>query len=1222
MDGKDPTDPSNPGGTNPGDDDNDDGGSDEWKLVMDFDGNVWDDGVEDSNNGIKERTEHGIEKVLVKIYRVDKNGNKLGQVYQKYTDASGNYEFENIMRGMYYVEFEYDGQTYKTTKLLASGSLADYSVSSSKKKYYNNSMVEETRVERQNFNNKFEEITGNNSAYGSSGKINLEYTSSNGKSKLQTLRDGYVKDEFKLVARSSSSGIYYPISNKVVINGTNWIKITDINDVNMGLAERLQTDENLKVDVYESTFSIKDTRQSFIHSGRNIRDINSNRWVEEYVQYVNRADYNWKWDEGLGNIWGSPADCELEAYVDYMIVIRNSGEKDFVRISELADYYDKSYEYSSQYRDFDLTSWAVIKEDDPTESLPADASQIIKVEWKENSKYDGVTNPYSDYYNKMYTNSLEQLQLKKGQYLELHIIFRVLKDDDRNILLDQTGEGKKNLAEINGYKTYYISDGSIAGLVDSDSKPGNLNPLNNRNTFEDDEDRAPNYKLKLDDSGSNSGEDGDGSGGTGGNHGDGEDNVNKDEDGDIVGYGNVVEGNVWEDLRTGEYVQQLVNNQVVGDGIRQKEEPLVNNVRIDLIEIFENKTTGYKMERIVDSQNTRLLLSLSNENKLDGGYRFGELPTGKYKVQFTYGTEEQLTDNLKYNGQDFQGIRTEDIYKDEDAKRTYDNIEIIINLDVSNSMTGEKINKVKSSAIELIDKLSQKMQGIKFGVVQFRNDANVVVSPTGDANKAKDAINKMSASGETAIAKGIEKAINSYSKDIDKKIMILLTDGKETINNNEDVIRQIENATDKNDIELITLLTDEAKQIFGTEEYPRRGQLYLLSNNNNNIEDLITNTIYEEVLELSIIRKDRSSGKDIQGDENTPGTRMYNMAKYKVMGINNAEELNIDRINTLQGNERKQAIKKLADSTYMTAITEPLEFKANNVGKSKIEQINLGLRERPKVELTLESEIQTIKVTLSDGTVIIDTEKGVSKNVMGIGKKGLPISVYLDEEIMHGANVTIKYKIRITNTGEIDRLSNYIDGGDESTIPTIATVVYNYTNKNALYKTDTDNDIWYEITEQEAKNNINSQVLENIRDGDKKIYKTNELSVKLYPIGSVELGKGQSNYIEVISVMSKVISPQDSTETLAFDSAIEIIQRQNDAGRRSYTSIPGNYIIGSKVGEPDSTENSRVVITKPLGANMSLRYISMVLIVLVIGFIIVFVLKIKDKKGKKPIIYK
>ena len=104
--------------------------------------------------------------------------------------------------------------------------------------------------------------------------------------------------------------------------------------------------------------------------------------------------------------------------------------------------------------------------------------------------------------------------------------------------------------------------------------------------------------------------------------------------------------------------------------------------------------------------------------------------------------------------------------------------------------------------------------------------------------------------------------------------------------------------------------------------------------------------------------------------------------------------------------------------------------------------------------------------------------------------------------------------------------------------------------------------------------------------------------------------------------MSKVISPQDSTETLAFDSAIEIIQRQNDAGRRSYTSIPGNYIIGSKVGEPDSTENSRVVITKPLGANMSLRYISMVLAVLSLVLIIILVIKFKLDKSKKPIIYK
>ena len=1224
-DGDDDKDPTDPGGDDdddgnkPGDDD---GGSDEWKLVMDFSGNVWDDGIEDRNNGIKETSEHGLEKILVKIYRVDKDGNRLGQTYETYTDTSGNYKFENIMRGMYYIEFEYDGQTYMTTKLLVSGNIQDYNVTYSGSKYHDNSMVLETKNERQSFNNKFEEIAGNNSAYGSNGKIDLEYISENGKSDLQTLRDGYVKDEFKLYARSSASNIYYPISKKIIINGEVYIKITDINDVNMGLAERLQTDENLKVDVYESTFSIKDSVKSFIHSARNIRDINSNRWVDEYVQYINKADYDWRWDEGLSDIWESPAESELEAYVDYIIVIRNSGEKDFVRISELADYYDKSYEYSSQYRDLDLTSWAVIKEDDPTEDKPADSSEIIKVEWNENSKYEGVDNPYSDYYNKMYTNSLEQLQLKKGQYIELHIIFRVLKDENRNILLDQTGEGKKNLAEVNGYKTYYISDGSIAGLVDSDSKPGNLNPLNDRSTFEDDEDRAPNYKLKLDGSdGNDSGEDGDGDDGIGGNHGDGEDNVNKDEDGNIVGYGNVIEGNVWEDLRTGEYVQQLINNQVVGDGLRQKDEPLINNIKIDLIEMFENKETGYKMERIADTQTTRLVLSLSNESKLDGGYRFDELPTGKYKVQYTYGTEEQLNQNLKYNGQDFQGVKTDDIYKDSNTQNNYDNVEIMLNIDVSNSMTGEKIDNVKQSSIKLIENLYERLPGIKIGIVQFRNEANILVSPSNDVEQVRQAIQNMSASGETAIAQGIEKTIESYSEDIDKKIMIILTDGKETVDNNEDVIRQIENSTDQNDIDLITLLTEESKQIFGTEEHPRRGELYLLSNNNN-IEDLITNTIYKEVLELSIVKKDRSFGKDVQGDENTPGTRIYNMNKYKIMGISNAEILNVERVSKLQGNDKIAAIKHIADTTYMVALTDPIQIQANNTGASKIEQINLALRERPRVELTLESEIQTIKVTLSDGTVLIDTQKGVSKNVMGANKKGVPVSIYMDEEIMHGANITIEYKIRITNTGEIDRLSNYIDNGDDSTIPTRATIVYNYTNKNALFKTDTGNEFWYEITQEEAKNNINEQVLESIKDGDKKIYRTNGLDVELYPANSIELQEGGKNYIEVISVMSKVISPQDTTETLSFDSMLEIIQRYNEAGRRSYTSIPGNYVVGSGITEPDSTENSRVVITKPLGANLSLKYICIALAVLSLILIIILVIKFKLDKSKKPIIYK
>ncbi len=1085
-----------------------------WKIVMNFSGNVWDDGIEDSNNGIKEVEEAGIEKVQIKLYRTNWYGNRLGKVYSTYTDTNGNYKIKDVIAGMYDVEFEYDGQTYKTTNMLVNGKVIDYQQDLSQTKFANNSMAEETLVERQTFNNKFEEIAGNDSAYGTSGRIPLEYNSENGASTLVTLRDGYVKDEFKLNARTSTHNIYYPISEKKVINNQTYIKLVDVKDVNLGLAERLKTNENLKIDVYESTFSIKDITQSFLHAQRNIRDKNNMKNVTQYTQYVNRADYSWRWDQSLQEIWQTSGECELEAYVDYIVVIRNEGEKDFVKISELADYYDKSLEYADKYIDFDITSWAVVKNEKATESIESKQSETIKVDWQENSKYEGINNPYSDYYNKMYTNSLEQLELKKNEYLELHIIFRVAKDDDKNIKLDQTGEGKKNFAEINGYKTYYTEDRSIAGLVDSNSKPGNLNPLNNKSTYEDDEDKAPDYKLKLDPT--TNGEDGSGSKdeNESGKITVDENGITRDEDGNIVGYGNVIEGSVWEDLRTGNYTKELENRQIIADGIRQKDEPLVDNVLVELIETFENKKTGASISKKIQEQRSKIVLSLSNAQKLGGSYRFDNLSTGKYNVKFTYGQAEQLQENTKYNGQDYQGVNTEDIYKNEELTRAYDNIEIILNLDNSNSMLGESLDKIKEAAQQLVENLMDKMPGVKIGVVSFNNEVNTLIMPSDDENKVKKAIDSLTAGGDTSIGKSIEEAISDYSKEIDKKIMILLTDGEETVENNEAVIRQIENATDKNEIELISILTKEQEQIFGTSEKPRRGVVYRIEQ--ENIETEITQTIYEEALELSVIKKDRSYGKDIEGDENTVGTRIYNMHQQEKITVVNGERLDLNTINKMTGTEKASAIKAFAQETYMTACTGRVEFKANNTGKSKIEQVNLALRERPKVELKLDSKIEDIKVTLSDGNVIIDTSKGITKNVMGLAQaeqdKNIPISIYMDEEIMHGAMITVKYKVKIANTGEIDRMSNYITGASDETVTTQANLVFNYTGKNTLYREDNqEENIWQEVKNngEEAKKYISEQARDELGK-DTKILKTEAFKVELYPEGSIEASQANN----------------------------------------------------------------------------------------------------------------
>lgn len=136
----------------------------EWKLVMDFSGNVWHDGMEDKNNGIKENVEQGIEKVRVNIYQVDKNANRTGTTYYTYTDNVGNYIIQDAKKGIYDLEFVYNGQIYKSTKLLVNGTAVDYKNDLTHEKYKNNSVTEETLAARQELNNAFTEIAGNSTA--------------------------------------------------------------------------------------------------------------------------------------------------------------------------------------------------------------------------------------------------------------------------------------------------------------------------------------------------------------------------------------------------------------------------------------------------------------------------------------------------------------------------------------------------------------------------------------------------------------------------------------------------------------------------------------------------------------------------------------------------------------------------------------------------------------------------------------------------------------------------------------------------------------------------------------------------------------------------------------------------------------------------------------------------------------------------------------------------
>ena len=1234
-----------------------------WRLVMDISGNVWHDGMEDQNDGIKANVEKGIEKVKVNIYQVDKYGTRTGITYSTYTDNVGNYTFKDVKRGIYELEFIYNGQIYKSTKVLVNGNAVDYKNDLTHTKYVDNSITEETKEARTELNNAFAEIAPeraekdkkdsaeNGTAIGGRGNIGLTYVDDVNKATIQTTKDGYTKSEFEIKASTVTNNIYFPVSNKKEIASVQYIKVVDSRDVNLGLVQRYTTDINLRSDLYEVIFSMKGNKQSYIFSEKNIRDINSNIEKDEYVQEINRADYNWKLQDLLDKavdangkpdqdtinrlleILGNKEKSEMEVYLDYMIVIRNDGEKDKVQIAELANYFSTDLEYlKDAYRDFEMNSWVQVKYDDVKEGENRNKTDKIEIKWETTSKYSGVTNVYSDEYKKIYTTGLdrEELQVQKGEFLEIHIVFRVTKDTNDKVQLDENNAGKVSMTEINGYKTYYIQDGSVAGLIDIDSRPGNANPKEERKYQEDDEDKSPSLKLKLQETANSGGSIDEGSGDTG--------DINKDENNNIVGYGNVIEGNVWEDLKTSEYVEKLSNNQIISDGIRQDDEPLIQKVKVELIEYFKHPTDSSKDVYLkIGTQETRTVLSLSNGKKMDGGYSFINLPAGEYYTEFTYGDTEQLLAETEknytgkvYTGIDFKGVTTEDIYSYEELNKKYDDVELILVADISGSMNGESNKQIKEKATTIVNGISSKLPGVKIGLVSFNNVAKVISKPQENINNILKAIQNLGTDNETAIGYGIETAANNYSENAREKIMVVLTDSEETVQNVEQVIKTIEIATDEKNIDLVSILTKNNYEIFGKPSTlegnaePRRGEVYSVYN----FSEEALSSVYEKVVELSQTEHLRSSARD---DENT---RVALIEKYKEMGLEEVEETDVSKLVALEGEERIKAATEYAAQNKMIAHGKTITFGANNVKNKQIHEINLALMERPLTKLIIESEIVSIKVVLPDNTVLIDTAKGISKNVNGldaemdpITKEIPPITIYMDEEIMHGSTLIVEYKVKLTNKGEIDRLSNYLKGGSTETVTTSASLILNYTSKNMLYRDENavagGTGIWDTVEINDVKDMIVDEAEDAIEDNDLNIYQTKGFAVELYPEGSPEVlnGTGKSS-AEFRITLSKILTSQNEEEDLTFDSSLEIVRRTNTAGRPSYTEKPGDFVpdtslVVDEKRELDSVKERKIIITKPWGGNRSNRYIIIALATLTATAGGILLLKQKQKKKEE-----
>lgn len=351
-------------------------------------------------------------------------------------------------------------------------------------------------------------------------------------------------------------------------------------------------------------------------------------------------------------------------------------------------------------------------------------------------------------------------------------------------------------------------------------------------------------------------------------------------------------------------------------------------------------------------------------------------------------------------------------------------------------------------------------------------------------------------------------------------------------------------------------------------------------------------------------------------------------------------ELNNEKSNVLKKDSTNEMLK--AEKTWMISETDKLVFEieyarqgtesvlnANDNHIYKVENIDLGLVERPRSQLLVEKDVSNVKIVLGDSTVlfdaIIDNEgKLEAKNdnigiirrtaktydiqttpaKFEVGKDG-QITMNIDEELMQGAQVNITYKVVVKNIGEIDYTTqefyyNGTKGTDEQIAKTSATTIVDYVSNNLKASQVSSN--WEVIDNDTVKTMVefetatadlsNEDYTAQMIDKYDDILKTNALGNELKPDDEVELDL----------LLTTTISPENDSDDLRYDNILELVESKNEVGRRHELSVLGNQDPTKEVNELDSGKAETVLIIPPFGMDDTLATKISIVIIMVAAF--------------------
>ncbi len=318
-------------------------------------------------------------------------------------------------------------------------------------------------------------------------------------------------------------------------------------------------------------------------------------------------------------------------------------------------------------------------------------------------------------------------------------------------------------------------------------------------------------------------------------------------------------------------------------------------------------------------------------------------------------------------------------------------------------------------------------------------------------------------------------------------------------------------------------------------------------------------------------------------------------------------------------------VDELTTNTWKIAKTQKIKIEGRRGGE-KIENVDLGLVERPITQLQITNNVENVKVTLSDGSIVFDATQTAEakgneiKNVIWKSNrsttKGITggfIQLYLDEELMYGATIQITYKMQINKLNdyvEYEGLEYYAKGRTNSGIKVESKakkLVCYIPNKMQFNKTQSGD--WNSITdineiipaEEKDGENINNNLV-NYRLKD-------TISSQSNTISKIEANNINNEYLNHnMLTISQLITKEGAQG--GYECKVEIVELENAVGRRMETSIVGNFNPANNPVENDEAKAEDVAVMPPFGIGQVFYYI---LTIVIAGMLVVGIIFIKKK---------